>query len=375
MEPQMPLWLREIMQPHILSIPPYVAGKPVAELTRELGISDAIKMASNENPLGPSPEALRVIREHLPSAHVYPESSGPLLRATLAEHYGCDQDSVILGNGSDELMQLISHILIRPGDEAIIGAHTFSMYRICVESFGGTMVPVPMKDHRFDLTAMADAVTERTRLIFITVPNNPTGTIVTRTEMKSFMDRLPDKGIVLVVDEAYREYAWDEECANGLEFIGGTLPVLVLRTFSKIYGLAGLRVGYGFSEPWVIELMNRVRPPFNVNSLAQTAAAGALADVDHVRRSLEVNRSGMEFLNRELKAMGIEVIPSHGNFVSLCLERDAGPIYQGLLREGVIVRHLASFGMERCIRVTVGLEEHNIRFISALKRILARDEE
>lgn len=235
------------------------------------------------------------------------------------------------------------------------------------------MVPVPMKDHRFDLPAMADAITDRTRLIFLTVPNNPTGTIVSGRELESFMSRLPSQGLILVLDEAYREYVRDEECADGMGLIGGRVPVLVLRTFSKIFGLAGLRVGYGLAEPWLIELMNRVRPPFNVNSLAQMAAAAALADADHVRRSLEVNRRGMELVAGELQAMGLEVIPSQANFVSFCLDANAGPVYQALLREGVIVRHLASFGMERCIRVTVGLEEHNIRFISALKRILARD--
>jgi histidinol-phosphate aminotransferase len=219
---------------------------------------------------------------------------------------------------------------------------------------------------------MAEAVTERTRLVFLAVPNNPTGTIVSRGEFESFVQHLSKSRLLLVLDEAYREFVSELDCPSGRDYVGGPLPVLVLRTFSKIYGLAGLRVGYGIGDPWLIELLNRVRPPFNVNALAQAAAAAALNDVEHVERSLTMVRSGMEYIVRKLNEMGLKTIPSQANFVSFCCSTDAKPLYEALLREGVIVRHLGSFGMEKCIRVTVGRDAENRRFVEALKETLPR---
>jgi histidinol-phosphate aminotransferase len=310
------------------------------------------------------------MQEHVRKVHVYPESSAPELRHALAQAYGVSQESVILGNGSDELMQLAAHIFITPGDEAIMGANTFSMYRIVVEAFGGRVARVPLRRYSLDLAAMARAVTDRTRLIFVANPNSPTGTIVRRREFQAFFDALPRDGLLLVVDEAYGEYVEDLDCPRGLDYLGRGIAVLVLRTFSKIYGLAGLRVGYGMAAPWIIELMNRVRPPFNVNSMAQSAALAALGDGEHVRRSQEITRAGIAYLSQELVAMGLEVIPSHANFVAFCLDSDARPVYEALLRQGVIVRHLASFGMEKCIRVTIGTDSQNTRFVNALKTVL-----
>jgi len=370
MEPKTPVWLNNVIAPHILSIPSYVPGKPIEELQRELGISQAVKLASNENPLGPSPLAMKAIEDHLVRSHVYPESSAPDLRSALAEHVGVSADSIVLGNGSDEIMQMAAHVMIRPGDEAIMGANTFSMYRIVSEAFGGKAIQIPLASHRLDLKAMAAAVTERTRLIFLAVPNSPTGTIVTRAELDEFVRILPTDQSLLVVDEAYREFVDDSDCPWGSDYIHGRIPVLVLRTFSKIYGLAGLRVGYGFGAPWLIDLLNRVRPPFNVNSLAQTAALAALADADHLERSLNLTREGIRYLTEELRALGLTVIPSHANFVTFCLENDAGPVYQALLKQGIIVRHLASFGMPNCIRVSVGKPDDNRRFTTALKMVL-----
>lgn len=370
MEQHMPDWLKGVVPPHILSIPPYVPGKPIEELQREMGIREAVKMASNENPLGPSPAAVKAVQEHLAKAHIYPESSAPDLRKALAARYGIATGSVILGNGSDEIMQLAAHVLIRPGDEAIMGANSFSMYRIVVEAFGGTAIQIPLADHTLDLGAMADAVTDRTRLIFLAIPNSPTGTIVSRGDLDAFVGALTTRRLLVVLDEAYREYVQDLDCPNGLDFVRRAVPVLVLRTFSKIYGLAGLRIGYGVAEPWIIELMNRVRPPFNVNAMAQVAALAALDDSEHVGRSQRLAWSGIAYLSEELQAMGLQVIPSQANFVTFCTERDARAVYEALLREGVIVRHLASFGMERCIRVTVGTESENRRFIQALKRVM-----
>jgi histidinol-phosphate aminotransferase len=365
-----PDWVDQIIAPQISGIPPYVPGKPVAELTRELGIKDAVKMASNENPLGPSPLAVKAIEDHLNTIHVYPESSAPELRRSLARVFRVSENSIILGNGSDEIMALACHVFLRPNDEAIMGANAFSMYRICVEAFGGKPVLTPLSEYRNDLGAIADAVTDRTRIIFLAVPNSPTGTIVSLGEFQGFLQALAGRKLVLVVDEAYREYVADPDCPSGLDYLNSQPPVLVLRTFSKIYGLAGLRIGYGIGPEWLVELLNRVRPPFNVNSLAQVAAEAALEDNEHVLRSKRLARDGIAFLTDRLEKLGIPVIPSQANFLTFCMKDNAGPIYEALLQSGVIVRHLASFGMEKCIRVTVGTHDQNQRFIEALEKIL-----
>lgn len=365
-----PEWVQRVVAQHILSIPPYVPGKPRAELERELGITDSVKMASNENPLGPSPLAVQAMERYLREIHVYPESSAPVLRSALAGRLGVSEDAVILGNGSDEIMLLAAHVFVRPGDEAVIGEHTFSMYRIVVEAFGGVVKPVPFTNHRFDVEALAAAVTPRTRLLFLANPNSPTGTSVSRAEFERLLASLPREGIVVVMDEAYGEYVRDADVPRGLDYMAAGVPLIVLRTFSKIYGLAGLRVGYGVSEPWLLELLNRVRPPFNVNAVAQVAAAAALEDEDHLERSRRNNEKGLTYLEAELTRLGVEVIPSQANFIAFCLGRNAKPVYEALLRQGVIVRHLASFGMERCIRVTIGTDDDNRRFIAALERVL-----
>lgn len=364
-------FMNRVISPHILAIPPYVAGKPVAELHREMGIPDAIKMASNENPLGPSPLAMRAVEDRLESAHIYPESSAPELRAALSDRFGLPADHFILGNGSDEIMEMAAHLLIKSGDEAIMGENAFSMYRISVQAFAGRAIRVPLKKYAYDLPAMAKAVTDRTRLIFIAIPNSPTGTIVSRAEFDAFVRDLPTDRLLLVIDEAYREYVGEHvDCPHGIDYINGSLPVLVLRTFSKIFGLAGLRIGFGMAQTWLIELLNRIRPPFNVNVLAQWAALAALEDEDHLQRTLRVTGEGLQYLNRELRALGFEAVPSHANFITFCTGGNAAPIYEGLLKEGIIVRHLKSFGMENCIRVTVGRDWENKRFIKALKKVM-----
>jgi len=239
-----------------------------------------------------------------------------------------------------------------------------------VEAFGGRAVRIPLKNYAYNLPAMAKAVTEKTKLIFIAIPNSPTGTIVSRSNFKSFLDDVRDEKLVVVIDEAYREYVRDLDCPNGLEYIGSGVPVLILRTFSKIYGLAGLRVGYGMAEAWLIELLNRVRAPFNVNSIGQVAALAALEDHEHIQRSLEITATGMQYLEHELKNLGFEVVPSQANFLCFCASRNTKYIYEALLRRGVIVRHLASFGMENCIRVTIGKQPENERFIESLKEVV-----
>jgi histidinol-phosphate aminotransferase len=363
-------FVNQTVSPHILAIRKYVAGKPIAELARDMGISDAIKMASNENPLGPPLLAMKAVEDQLRNAHIYPESSGPELRQALAARFGLTPDHVILGNGSDEIMEMSAHLFIRSGDEAVMGENAFSMYQICVEAFGGKPVRVPMKNYAYDLNAMAKAVSENTRLIFIAIPNSPTGTIVSKKDFELFVRDLPQDRLLLIIDEAYKEYVKDPDCPNGVDFIDAHLPVLVLRTFSKVFGLAGFRVGYGLGEPWLIELLNRVRPPFNVNSLAQWAALAALEDKEHLESTLRVTGEGMLYLTRELQTLGLEIIPSHANFITFCTGEDAAPIYEALLREGVIVRHLRSFGMEKCIRVTIGRDWENRRFIEALRKVM-----
>jgi histidinol-phosphate aminotransferase len=366
----MPTAFENVIGQHIRSIPPYVPGKPIAELEREMGIRGAIKMASNENPLGPSPAALSALDRHFRESHVYPESSAPELREAVALRFGLASDNVILGNGSDEIMQMCAHVLIQPGAEAVMGRNTFSVYRIVAEAFGGNAIRVPLKGYKFDLEAMSAAVTDRTRLIFLAVPNSPTGTIVSKDEFDRFVRALEGSRLLLVIDEAYREYVRDADCPIGLNYLDGPVPVLVLRTFSKIYGLAGLRVGYGLGQPWLIELLNRVRPPFNVNALAQVAALAALGDSEHVERSRSLNSQGIRYLTERLTELGMRVIPSQANFVCFCVDGDARKVYEDLLKNGIIVRHLASFGMENCIRVTVGTEKQNHKFIEVLAKVL-----
>lgn len=368
----MPEWASRLVSPHVLSIPAYVAGKPIAEVVRELGITDVIKMASNENALGPSPLALKAVEQHLASSHIYPESSAPALREAIAGHFGIDPTNVICGNGSDEIMALACHVFINENAEAIMGENSFSMYRICVEAFGGKPVRVPLKSYCSDLTSMAAAVTDRTRLLFLAVPNSPTGTIVSKNEFRSFLNDLPAEGLIVVLDEAYREFAMNPDCPLGLDYITDRVPVMVLRTFSKIYGLAGFRVGYGLAAPWIIELLNRVRAPFNVNSSAQVAAIAALNDLDHVRSSAEAAVSGRRYIATELNELGIETIPSEANFICFKIGAGAKDVYNAMLQKGVIVRHLASFGMSDWIRVTIGKPEENERFIEALKTIVQR---
>ncbi|MGC9030268.1 MAG: histidinol-phosphate transaminase [Desulfomonilaceae bacterium] len=365
--------LADHIKRHIKSIPPYIPGKPIAEVERELGIQGAIKMASNENPLGPSPAAMEKMKEHLATCHIYPESSAPALRTALASRFHVSPDQVILGNGSDELMQICAHILVGADDEAVTPAHSFSMYRIAVESFGGKVVQVPLrKDYRIDLQKMAAAVTDRTRIVFFANPNSPTGLITSKEELDAFFARLPSDRLLVVIDEAYREFVRDKGCPEGVAYLNQSIPVLVLRTFSKIYGLAGMRIGYGLSHAWLIELLNRVRAPFNTNTLAQAAAAAALTDFAHEEKTRELVWVGIDYLTSALTALGFYVLPSQANFVCFRAQGRAAALYHYLLRRGVIVRHLASFGMDDWIRVTVGTMEQNALFVRNVREFVAQ---
>jgi histidinol-phosphate aminotransferase len=355
---------------HILAIAPYVPGKPMAELEREYGICDSIKLASNENPLGPCPAALAAIQAHLGDLHRYPDGGAYELIRSLAAKYRLRPDQLILGNGSDEIIVLLAQILLKPGDEVLIPTPTFLMYEIAVRSMGATPLNVPLKDLAIDLEALAAHVNERTRLIFICNPNNPTGTAISVEAMHAFLRALPER-VMVVVDEAYIEFASDPNCFNSLRD-GTDRPRLVtLRTFSKVYGLAGLRAGYGVMSPGLTALIQRIRPPFNVNSLAQVAAVAALEDETFFKRSVKLVHDGLRQLAEALDAMGVRHHPTQTNFFLIDVDRPADQVFEQMLRRGVIVRSMRSYGFERTIRINVGLPEENERFITALKAVLA----
>ncbi|MGC8658542.1 MAG: histidinol-phosphate transaminase [Desulfomonilaceae bacterium] len=369
MKAKIPDWAKARVMPNVLSIPVYVPGKPVAEVERELGICNAIKLASNENPLGPSPKAMAAISRSIPLSNIYPESTSPELKKSLASHYSVDVNQIVIGNGSDEIMQMLAHVFLGTADEVIMPEMSFSMYKIVTRLFGGKSVMVPLKDFHADLPAMAASITPKTRILFLSNPHSPTGTIFGRREFENLLDITREKGVIFVLDEAYREYVCCSDCPSGIDYVASYENLIFLRTFSKIYGLAGLRVGYGIAQAWLIELLNRVRMPFNVNLLAQEAALAAIGDDDHIAMSRKVNLQGKEFLMDNLANLGFDPIPTESNFIAFKPDCDAEKLYLGLLREGVIVRHLKSFGLPSHIRVTIGLEEENVKFMDALKKV------
>ncbi len=350
-------------------ITPYVPGKPVEEVERELGISGVIKLASNENPLGPSPQALSAVKEFLPRLNFYPDGSCYYLKEDLAARLGVEAEQVTFGNGADELITLAGTAYLDPGDEVLVADPSFSEYDFCARLMDAEVVRVPLRDYRHDLPAMQEAVTEKTRLIFICNPNNPTGTIVSRQELASFLEKIPSD-ILVVMDEAYYEYVTDRDYPQSLEWVQQGYHILVLRTFSKIYGLAGLRIGYGVGPQEVINDLNTVREPFNVNAAAQVAARAALEDVAYVREVYRVNREGREFLGGELKRLGLFFVPTEANFVFIDTGIDSRKLFQSLLRQGVIVRTGDIFGHDSFIRLTIGTPEQNRRFIKALEKSL-----
>ncbi|HEX9284129.1 MAG TPA: histidinol-phosphate transaminase [Nitrospirales bacterium] len=355
------------ISPDIAGITPYSPGKPIEELERELGITGSIKLASNENPRGPSPKALAVLSEATKTLHRYPDGGGHYLRQALAERWKVSPDQIILGNGSDEIITLLTKAFLNPGDEAVMAEPSFIVYKIDVTAEHAKPVTVPLKEFRHDLPAMAKAVTARTRLVFICNPNNPTGTYVTAAEVAAFLQTIPPD-VIVVFDEAYYEYVTAADYPDTLAVLKGGRNVVLLRTFSKIYGLAGLRIGYGLTTPEIVQHLNRIRPPFNTNSLAQKAALAALSDEEHVRESRRLNTEGMGLLTERLNALGLTVVPSQANFLYFDAKQDGKAVFEALLRRGVIVRHLGS----AFLRVTVGLPQENERFITALQAVLSK---
>lgn len=349
---------------YISAIKPYVPGKPIEELERELGIRDSVKLASNENPIGPSPFAIEAIRGKEAGLNRYPDGGGYFLRKAIAEHLSVDMDTIILGNGSNELIDIAVRTYMRPGDEAVIAHPSFIVYSMSVQSVGCKPILIPLKDYRHNLDAMLNAVNEKTRLLFIANPNNPTGTINSKEEFDHLMENIPE-GILVIVDEAYYEYVTDPDYADSMKWFRHGRDILILRTFSKIHGLAGLRIGYGIAGKEIITEMNRLRPPFNTNSLGQIAALAALADREHISRSRMINEEGKIFLYRELDGLNMPYVPTEANFIYIPV-KDSLSIYEALLKRGVIIRPMGP----EAIRVTIGLPEENRRFIEALKSVL-----
>ena len=357
--------------PGLAGLQPYVPGKPVSELERDLGIRNSIKLASNENPLGPSAKAREAAADAIAEAGRYPDGGGFELRRALGDHHGLSPSCVTLGNGSNDVLDLVARAFLQPGAESIYSEFAFAVYPIATQAVGATARVAPASAYGQDLKAMREPVNERTRVVWIANPNNPTGTWLRAAPLRDFLRSLPDTCIA-VVDEAYTEYVQEPEYPNASRWLDELPNLIVTRTFSKVHGLASLRVGYGLSSPRIAEILNRVRQPFNVNGPAQAAALAALSDRGHVRRSVELNSAGMRQLVAGCDRLGLGYIPSVGNFLTLDLGRPAGPVEQALLREGVIVRPLANYGLPHHLRVTIGLEAENARFLSALERVLPR---
>jgi histidinol-phosphate aminotransferase len=362
--------LRLLVPEWIRTLTPYPPGMPIEELERELGIHDSIKLASNENPLGPSPKAVEAIVRALPTLHRYPDGSAFYLRRKLAQRHGVSPDEIIVGNGSNELIEMLARTFLRPRDEAVMADQAFVVYRMVTQAVAATARIVPLRNFTHDLEAIAEAVTARTRLVFVANPNNPTGTIFLRGMWEAFLRSLAGRQLLVVADDAYAEFATDPEYPDTIACRGsGEVPVVSLRTFSKLYGLAGLRVGYAVAPVGIVDALGRVRQPFNVNALALVAATAALDDHEHVSRTLSVNREGMAYLTHELDRLGVPWVPSNANFLLVRVGRGAR-VYEALLRQGVIVRPMDGYGFPDHLRVSVGLPDENARCIHALEAVL-----
>jgi histidinol-phosphate aminotransferase len=358
---------------YVSRIKPYVPGKPLREVERELGLRECIKLASNENPTGPSPkavEALKAFMEKSGELCRYPDGSGFYLKNALSEKLFAGgakvhPEEIILGNGSNELLDIAVRAFLAPGDEAVMASPSFVVYAMAVQSIGGVARETGLRNHTHDLSAMADAITPKTKMVFIANPNNPTGTINKKDEFDAFMKRVPD-GVLVVMDEAYCEYVQDPGYPDTLKSFGQGRDILILRTFSKVYGLASLRIGYGIANKEILEEMNKIREPFNTNAMAQEAALAALGDEAHLKRSLAINEEGKQFLYGQFDALGLKYVPTEANFIYMLLDTESRTLFDALLRKGVIVRPAGP----REIRVTIGLPEENRRFIEALKSVI-----
>ncbi|GAB4538916.1 MAG: histidinol-phosphate transaminase [Anaerolineae bacterium] len=363
-----------VLNPDLLKVPAYTRGKSLEDIKRELGVEEVIKLGSNENPLGPSPQAIQAVKQAAADMHRYPSVDEDDLKCKLATLLGpqVEARNIIVGNGSADVMRSVAQSFLSPGGEVIIGRPAFQMYELATHMYGGRCVFVEGENYTYNLQAMADKITERTRLIFITNPNNPTGLIVSQRDIDDFMARVPPS-VVVVFDEAYHEYVDDDQYPDTLRYVVEGRNVVITRTFSKIYGLAGMRVGYGIAPQELIDYLLHAQIPFQNGKLALCAAAASLDDHEHVRRSQEINAQGREYLYRNFEEMGLSYLPSQANFILLYnLKQDVEEINQALLRQGVIVRPTAPFGLPQALRVTIGTPQENERFVEALKLVLQR---
>lgn len=361
--------IEEFLPPHIRALHPYVPGKPIEEVERELKIS-AIKLASNENPLGPSPKALEAVRDFLGKINRYPDGQGYYLRHKLAERYAVHPDQVVLGSGSTDIIEMVAKAFLQGASEGITSEGSFVMYYVVAQMMGSTLHRVPLRGYTYDLDAIAAAITPRTRVVFFANPNNPTGTYLPAVEVDRFLGRIPED-VLLVLDEAYAEYVQDPGYSHSLDYVRQGRNVLVLRTFSKVYGLAGLRIGYALGPDNVINCLNLVRSPFNTASVSQVAAMAAMDDYEHASASVEHNRRELEWLCARLDECAIHYVPSVTNFLLVDTGRDASEMFQRLLHEGVIVRPMKENGFPTCVRVSVGRHSEDERFVEVLKRVTA----
>jgi histidinol-phosphate aminotransferase len=353
---------------YIRTLIPYAPGKPIEEVDREIGIADSIKLASNENPLGPSPLALDAMRQKLAQLHLYPDGDCFYLKRALTAKLNVAPDNLIFGNGSNEIIELATRTFMRAGDEVVMARQAFVVYKLVVQAVGGISQEVPLRNFTHDLEAMLAAIGPKTRIVFLANPNNPTGTIYRKATWEAFLKQVPDE-ILIIVDEAYFEYVEAADYPNSLDYHQHGKTLLTLRTFSKLYGLAGLRIGYGIADKEIISLMHRVRQPFNVNAPAQWGALAALNDGEHVRRSLDNNRQGLDYLTAEFARLGIEYVPSHANFILIRVGKGED-VFDRLLAQGIIVRPMAGYQFPEYLRVTIGTMDENRKFIDGFKKAL-----
>jgi histidinol-phosphate aminotransferase len=361
----------DLVLPSVAALAPYEPGKPIEELQRELGIGEPVKLASNENPLGPSPLAIEAIKAALPELNRYPDGASFELVKKIADHHKVETERVFAASGSVEVINLLAFLFLRPGLNAVYSEHSFAIYLLATSAAGGEhRVAKTLDGYAHDLDAMAAMIDANTRIVFLGNPNNPTGTIYRRAEWKRFLARVPEH-VVIVADEAYFEFVQDPEYPDSLDDHDDQRLIITLRTFSKIFGLAGIRVGYAVARPDIIQMLHNVRQPFNVTSLAQVAAIAGMDDNAHIARTLQVNAEGMEYLEGEFRRLGLAYVPSHGNFI-LVEVGDGRAVYDRLLRAGVIVRPMNGYGYPHHVRISVGLPEENRRLIAALGEALAR---
>jgi histidinol-phosphate aminotransferase len=363
------LKIEKIARKGILEIAPYIAGMSIEEVQKEFGTKRWIKLASNENLLGPSPKAIQAIRKELPNIYLYPEGPSPVLRQALARKFSLPEEMVIVSNGADNLILMIANAFVDAGDEVVMADPTFQVYTNVTQMMGGKSIKVRLKNFTHDLDSMLNKVSRKTKLIFICSPNNPTGTIVSEKSFHSFLSELPPR-VIVVLDEAYGDFVDDPSYPNGLDYIKRGAQVIVLRTFSKVYGLAGLRIGYALGREDLVDCLYQVRDPFPVHRLAQVAALAALKDRNHTNKSIQLVHEGRRYLYKELDRMGLSYVPSQANFVFIDFGRDSEEVFQSLLKEGVIIRPGKTWGYPTSARVTIGRTGDNQRFIKALKKIL-----